>query len=129
MQAFKITKERSLGKKVIFAIDTPELGINPNDCINRFGFSNNSNVHPCFFERKLYDKRNDSYRKMVNELKHKIPSLMVFDPTDLFCYKEKCYGIKNNTLLYNDDDHLNDIGADILGKGLKNYISSIQDIP
>lgn len=111
------------GKKVVFAIDIPELGIDPNSCISRpASFNHSPNIGKCFVSREVHEKRNYNYYKMVAELKSKFPFLIVFDPRDAFCDKDKCYGILNNKLLYSDDDHLNVVGADILGKKLKEFL-------
>lgn len=118
-----IQRVHHFGKKVVFAIDIPELGVDPNECLFRFGvLGQENNANKCIVKKEVYDKRNYQYRKMVDELKQKFPYMIVFDPVDLFCDEEKCYGVKGNKLLYNDDDHLNVVGAGMLAKKLKSTL-------
>jgi hypothetical protein len=50
------------------------------------------------------------------------PSVVLFDPTPLFCDSNWCYGTKNNNKLYKDYDHLSDYGSAYLAKYLSPVI-------
>jgi peptidoglycan/LPS O-acetylase OafA/YrhL len=104
----------SLGKKVIFAVDIPELGIDPKSCIKRAINPTNKNIHNCLIDKKEVDARQKEYRELIAEIQKRCPSLLVYDPTPAFCDELYCYGKKGDIIYYNDDDHLNVAGAQIL---------------
>ena len=112
----------SLGKKVIFVTNVPELDFDASQCIERIKITNSS-AKKCTLERKDVDKRNAEYIDLVQQIKLQAPSLLVYNPTDLFCDKEKCYAYRGKKLTYEDDCHLNDYGAKILAKGLVDFLN------
>jgi hypothetical protein len=52
-------------------------------------------------------------------------SLLIYDPTNLFCNEKKCYGKKNDIIYYADDDHLNLEGSKILVDDFKKWFSEL----
>ncbi len=102
------------GKKVVFVIDIPELGIDPKACVNRPISIFRKEVASCLLDRKIVDERQKEYRVLVEKIKKRVPSLLVYDASSLFCDDDKCYGKIGNTVIYGDDDHLNIEGAKIL---------------
>ena len=133
---FKIGMEETLNalsklknKKVIFFLDVPELGIDNKLCladgINRYILGINFQVQGpsprvnenCRILRSEYDLRASKYKNMVYELIKSYPGIILIDPTDYFCDKKYCYGIKNGKSLYRDWDHLSNYGS--------SYVASI----
>lgn len=107
------------GKKVIFAIDYPELGKDPLLCLKRpFSFTERQT---CILDRKIVDKRQEEYRVLVERIKQKVPSLLVYDPILAFCDQDKCYGKRNDIIYYGDDDHLNLDGSRLLTNHFTNW--------
>ena len=80
----------------------------------------------CSLDRSEVDARQKKYRELVAEIQKRIPSLVVYDPTHLFCDKHRCYVKKDGVILYNDDDHLNDVGAKILINDFINWVSELE---
>ena len=119
-----INYAHSLGKKVIFLIDVPELGFNPKYCFYRVVGTPKLDPKQCSVNKDIFDKRNALYHKMAYELQHKNPGLIILNPTNLFCDQTRCYSIKNNTLLYNDDDHLNNFGGNLLAKKITEFLEN-----
>jgi hypothetical protein len=102
------------GKKVIFVVDVPEIGFDPRKCIKKPIQIIDKEVSKCVVPRSEVDIRQKEYRELIAEIKKRVPELMVYDPTPIFCDSENCYAKKDDLLLYYDDDHLNHLGTKIL---------------
>lgn len=114
------------GKKVIFVIDTPELGIDPKSCFQRpFNFLM-PEANSCLLDRHIVDERQKEYRNLVSLIKARVPELMVYDATTAFCDEKWCYGKKDQVIYYGDDDHLNSNGAEVLAKDFVNWFQAIK---
>ena len=110
------------GKKVIFVINVPELGMQFNSCLVK-----NTNIRwrpygpivestvvnkpNCRYARELYDERANKYRSMLLKLKREFPSVIFIDLPKYFCDSNFCYGYEDNLLIYKDEDHLNKHGS------------------
>lgn len=116
----------SKGKKVIFAIDIPELGIDPvNSCVRRATNLNSNIVSNCIIKRESVDNRQREYRELVAKIKKRVPSLLVYDPISLLCDQENCYGKKGEIFLYGDDDHLSVEGGKLLTDHFKKWFDQV----
>ena len=115
----------SKNKKVIFAIDNPELGIDPTICLQRSINIFSKKVFDCSYSINLLNERNKEYHEAINEIKEKFPNLLVYDSTLVLCDNIKCYGKIGKDILYEDDDHLNVIGSNLLGKDFKKWFDNI----
>ena len=117
-----ITNLISLHKKVVFVIDPPELGEDPKGCLVKRPVSIlEKTVSTCAQDRAKVDKRQAVYRKIINNIQLKNPTLLIYDPIDLFCDKVYCHGIRERKLLYRDDDHISFWGSEII---LNNMLSN-----
>lgn len=97
----------AMGKKVIFSIDFPELGFDPKTCLRRpLTITYNYNSE-CSIKREFADIRRKEYLNLVEEIKRRVPALFVYDPINIFCDSQKCYGKKQEILLYVDNNHIN----------------------
>lgn len=109
-----IEKIIGLGKKSIFAIDVPELGIGITKCAGRhLPFMAPTHL-TCNIDVRLVQKRQREYRQLIEEIKSRVPSLLVYDPFPIFCDDKLCYGELGGDLIYRDADHLNERGSKIL---------------
>jgi peptidoglycan/LPS O-acetylase OafA/YrhL len=63
----------------------------------------------------IYKTQNLLFSKLILLMQNKFPQLIIIRPADLFCSGEKCTMDLQNTPLYRDEDHLNELGASILG--------------
>lgn len=52
------------------------------------------------------------------KIKKSFPQIIFIDPNKLICQENKCSPVSQNTPLYRDNGHLNDIGSRLLGKEL-----------
>lgn len=105
------------GKKIAYFLENPELGMLPKNCLGRpLTFS--SNQVGCNISFRVYKNRMDSYRTGVASIKNYFPDMLILDPEPLFCDKQLCTAIKNNRLLYADDDHLSVDGSRYVGENM-----------
>lgn len=97
-------------KKIIFVLDNPELGFDPNSCIDT-QISARKLRNPCAVARREFDERNRDYRRLVAEVLKEFPQVEAFDMAAELCDKHWCWAIKNGKLLYHDFDHLSVDGS------------------
>ncbi|XVN42678.1 MAG: SGNH hydrolase domain-containing protein [Candidatus Rickettsia vulgarisii] len=109
------------GKKVIFVIDFPELGVEPTSCLKRVVNIYQKEISNCLVNRRVVDERQKEYRELVNQIQQKVPSLIIYDPITAFCDEEKCYGKRNDIIYYSDNNHLNLEGSKLLINHFKNW--------
>lgn len=112
----------SKGKKVIFAVDYPELGMDPLLCRKR-SFSLTAPLSECILKKHIVSKRQEEYRKLIQEIKQYTPDVLIYDPTSAFCEHDKCYGAKGDIIYYGDTHHLNIEGSRLLMNDFKNWLS------
>ncbi len=116
---FKAAPRRDLefltrrGDRVDLLLQVPELDFNPRAC----GGPLRSGVLPppadCAVERRLVEARQYWYRRFVREVANDLrsPRLRVLDSLDSLCDGDKCFARRDDTLLYADNNHLNEAGA------------------
>lgn len=100
-------------KKVSYFLENPELGMLSKNCLGR-PLTFNDRIE-CNVNFSAYKTRMDDYRTGVFYMKNNFPGLLILDPEPLFCDKQVCTGIKNDKLLYADDDHLSVDGSRYVG--------------
>jgi peptidoglycan/LPS O-acetylase OafA/YrhL len=98
----------SSGKKVILVLQSPEL---PESIENLILSKNYSDGLIIGVKRKWWDQRSNYSKNRLNEIPKEVH---VFDPTNVFCDLENCYGTKDGMALYFDAHHMSVAGANIL---------------
>jgi len=107
------------GKNIIFFMEVPELGMDPQGCIAERPFHHDDKIHePCALKRSDVMARRSLYRKEVQEIKNRNPSLKLFDSTNILCDDLRCYGRKGAAVLYWDENHLSVSGSAVVLTGL-----------
>jgi peptidoglycan/LPS O-acetylase OafA/YrhL len=102
--------------RVIFVLQVPELGFDPKACISRPFKMNRAN---CYVSKDEVLNRQKKYREALFEVLLSFPSVLVYDPLDLFCDASKCYAMRNGVMFYRDDDHISVAGANAVVSGLR----------
>ena len=98
------------GARPILIEDTPTLGGKSPKCpIKKSIFNENLNCDIKLQPNKLFGT-------LISEMKEKFPQLIVIQPSQLFCNDLQCKMMIGDTPLYRDDDHLNEVGASLIGK-------------
>ena len=100
---------------MIFVIDHHEYNSkNLSHCINPINGIIKT-TQKCVVVRAEIDQDQLLYRQLVSEISNRIPALLIYDATPLFCNESECSPFDNNgKLLFGDMDHLNVFGAEIL---------------
>ena len=107
------------GKKVTFLHDVPELGFDIRSCFAFRPLTITSKVvSPCAVSRKEFEARTEAYRAMVNKILLQRPEIKVIDLSEALCDEKWCWGARDDTLFYIDDDHLSHRGADYVVRQL-----------
>lgn len=95
-------------KTVVVLVDIPELPYFPRDC-ERQGIA-------CAIPIEEVLERQTQQRKMLLNLQRDFPSLLVFDPKNIFCTQHECSYKNGTTLMYRDSHHLTLSGSELYGK-------------
>ncbi|MBD3807648.1 MAG: hypothetical protein IE880_02905, partial [Epsilonproteobacteria bacterium] len=78
----------------------------------------------CKIEVKAFDTRMDEYKKRIQKIAAKYSNVVVLDTKDTFCDSKFCYAVKNDKMLYADDDHLSVDGSNYQAKYFINRITT-----
>ncbi len=111
-----IQRLRKLGKKVVFVIDYPELGMDAKFCVEArpFTFGKKPAVLSCVNPRSAVDARQKFYREKIAAIQRRNPGLLVYDTLPVFCSDTECTGKDDRHIFYHDDDHLSNSGSKML---------------
>jgi peptidoglycan/LPS O-acetylase OafA/YrhL len=115
----------ALGKQLVFVIDVPEFGINPEVCIaNRPVAFRNQSLPSCVVSRAVVDERQKEYRQLVAQIQARVPGMLVYDPLDLFCNAVSCASKDSRQVYFYDNNHVNLSGSARLLDGLTGWLAS-----
>jgi len=101
--------------KVVFVYQTPEYPFAPNNCLRRATLAD---TWACPVSRSFEDAYNAQYRNIVDDVLLLYPQIDTLDPMQILCDADNCYAAKDGQLLYNDDTHINVLGAQLITKGV-----------
>jgi peptidoglycan/LPS O-acetylase OafA/YrhL len=104
------------GKQVIVAVDVPELPFFPKDCVNK-------NLK-CEISIQEAMDRQKAHRAMIKRLQELHPSMLVFDPIDLFCHDGFCSFRNKQTVLYKDSHHLTMNGSNFYASNFVEWLNA-----
>ena len=96
-----------------YLLENPELGFSPKNCRER-PFSLFSSE--CKLSYEDYIDRAGEYRNKIKEISPKYSHVGILDPKDLYCNDKYCFVIKDDKMLYADDDHHSIDGSVIQAK-------------
>jgi peptidoglycan/LPS O-acetylase OafA/YrhL len=115
-----IGRAAAAGKRVVLALDIPELDYVPEYCGDHEP-ATGSKPH-CVIARSRVDARQRTYRRVVARLQREHPGLAVFDPLPLLCDEQWCYAKRDGVLMYNGDNHLSVDGSRIVSERLAEVV-------
>ncbi|RLT34224.1 MAG: hypothetical protein DWI55_00360 [Chloroflexi bacterium] len=101
--------------KIVFVYQTPELPFKLEYCILR---NLMGEATGCAIPRADQDEFFSQYRNIVDEVLKEYPQVDTIDPLKTFCDDEKCYAARDGQLLYDDDIHVNILGAQLVMEGV-----------
>jgi peptidoglycan/LPS O-acetylase OafA/YrhL len=101
-----VAKIITLGKEAVFVIDAPELQQSAAQCIRR-PLSLTEKAQPSCDQSKVKVlARQAVYRDMVAKIQSDNPALKIYDSLNQLCDQTTCYAMRNDLLMYWDDDHI-----------------------
>jgi len=111
---YTIEKVEQTGAKAVLIKDIAPNGHKSPKCeIKKRLFNDELN---CNIKMAKVDKRDSMINEVFAMLAKNYPSLILIDPKEAMCDKEYCYSFLNNTPLFLDKSHLNDMGSHVLGR-------------
>ncbi len=112
-----LSKLTDANKKIIFIVDSPELGFAPEMCVDIRPFKLIDNKKAiCGIPREVFDKRNAGYLAIIAAHEQKFPNVMFLYPSNHLCDDQFCYAKKDDIFFYRDDDHLSFEGSLRMGE-------------
>lgn len=119
LEHFNIKKEIEF----YFLLENPELGFSPRNYMERpFIGDSFEGINKNRVSYDAYNLRQNEYREQIQHLSQSFSNIRLLDPEPLFCDKAFCYAIKDEKMLYSDDDHLSKEGSILQAEGLRKYI-------
>lgn len=116
-------------KKVILLLDVPQLPINPKNCLRSRPFQKGPGV--CDFPKEKIKTSDDQINEMIRKVAKDHPSVVVVDLSKAICHEGRCTIGDGKTIYYRDDNHLTDIGSELVAKRilqeLKEGLNSTQE--
>jgi hypothetical protein len=114
------------GKRVVLVLDNPVLDFDPATCAGR-PVQLSAAPAACAIPRRLFDADGprSAYRKLVREVVADYPQASVFDAAALFCDDQICAASKEGRVLYQDRNHLNLFGSELVAKPLSALIRTL----
>ena len=100
-------------KRIIFLIDYPELGFDPQTCINTrpLKLFNKPLKYPCAVPLADYEQRSKAYRQIIAKALKNFPEVQVVDIPAKLCDQQWCWAEKDNRMLYSDNNHPSVLGG------------------
>jgi peptidoglycan/LPS O-acetylase OafA/YrhL len=111
-----------LGKKVVLVYPIPEMGRDVPSYLARKKIFGNDQEEPFSVSFGFFKERTRAFREQIDRLPDG-PNLLRIRPEKTFCntiFANRCLGEIDETPLYYDDNHLNNIGAAILSEQIVN---------
>jgi peptidoglycan/LPS O-acetylase OafA/YrhL len=112
-----LTMLTKANKKIFFIVDVPELGFEPEQCVDVRPyklFDNKKTI--CAVTKDVYLKRNASYLTIVDQQAKAFPNVKFLYPSNHLCDEQFCYAKKEGLIFYRDDDHLSYAGSLKMGQ-------------
>lgn len=112
-------------KQVVFVHDAPELGFDIKRCLDQRPSPFSVGEKPCTLPRQVYEQRYGEFRTLADEVLRRYPQVTVMDASRVLCDADVCSVKQNGRLLYEDDDHLSNYGADYVAERMKTPLAEI----
>jgi hypothetical protein len=116
-----VKRLQEAGKEVMYALQVPELGVSPRDCLGRPLFL--LNEASCKVSRTVYEQRMKEYRGIMSAIAAE-RHISLFDPESAMCSGDDCYMSRDAVLLYADDNHLSIAGSRRLAPVIADFIGT-----
>ncbi len=101
------------GKQVFLAGDVPIFHFSPERCKYQRQWLGGQ---ICGINKEEINTAQEHYMPELRQLLSTLPSVQFIDLKDLFCTEQTCSMVKENRLMYRDENHLNTQGSEHVGK-------------
>lgn len=105
------------GRHVLLLGQVPAYRTAPARCVVRARYYRDDETQ-CYAKKEEILQRFSFAHELLRELTKTHTAVHTFFPTDILCNDHTCSPFLDGVFLYRDDDHLNEIGAEQLGKYL-----------
>jgi len=105
-----ISRINQRGIPVVYLLQVPELGVPAQSCVRR-PLTLTSSATGCQVSTKVHEERMRTYRALIANLELDQKLFLAIDPKPVFCDRTTCSGVRNDQLLYADDNHLSILGS------------------
>jgi peptidoglycan/LPS O-acetylase OafA/YrhL len=105
-----IHRLRTYGKRVVIIDQIPEFKIDPR----KYQYYRNKNL--IVREDEFRERRTDIIKDVVDIMSSTDIDIQYYDPLYFFCKNNQCTANIKDNFIYRDDDHLNELGSNILGE-------------
>lgn len=113
------------GKKVVFVLEVPTLGFDPQVCQDGRPVRITRARRDCRMPRASYDTAHEEYRSLVASVLRDYPAVRLFDPAQYLCDASFCHGKLHGVVLYGDDNHLSHGGSLLLAEELGKVLDGV----
>lgn len=123
-----VAELEAAGKKVVLALDIPEVNFMPISCFTRsVGIRHaHGERKGCSVAESRIRERQAESRAIVAEIQQRHPKLRVFDPLPFLCKHGQCIVADADMLYYRDSHHLSYRGSQYLSKPLIGWLNERQ---
>lgn len=112
-----------MGKKVVIVIDNPLLSFDPKQCnVRRFRITEKNLRQDCSIAAREYFDMEKNYRNAVFNAAKNYPNVKVLDSAMVFCDTNRCSALRDDHMLYSDNNHLSVHGTRLLVEELARMI-------
>ncbi len=104
------------GRHVVFVKEMPEMEESTVDCLTVrpvFGFLHSKPLN-CKTDKSVLMEWQSPYNAAVAEIVRQNPGLLVYDPFNLVCDTQSCYGVREDKIFYYDSHHLSLDGSELV---------------
>lgn len=107
-------------KKIILAIDIPELGFNPQNCydLRRVKIGNKQINETCALDKPSYLARTQPYLDIVEQIGQERKNVQIARLPEIFCDDKVCSPKVNGQTAYRDNNHVGYYGSEVIAKYL-----------
>jgi peptidoglycan/LPS O-acetylase OafA/YrhL len=119
-------------KKIMLIEDNPRLTFQTINCFNLRPFNLTSQPYVrknCFTNLNDIVQRENLYHKQIEKLKTKFTKIKFISANNFICDTEKCFGAKDNLIIFRDTNHITLEASIKIGRILENQLNDFEHHP
>lgn len=121
---FYIETISKLDKKIFIVLPTPEMGWDiPTNLARKLMLRNKLEKYDLSISKEVFKKRNYEIIDFFLNIKEKANIKLIY-VDDIFCDEQRCLSHIDDKPLFFDDDHLGDLGNELLSQRIINHLEN-----